>query len=1585
MHNTRFKLKIYFVILLFAASFSKLSAQLYINEIMASNSTSLADEMGEYDDWIEIYNAGNQSVNLAGYYMTDTPNDNASFWQIPSNNAALTTVAAGGYLILWADKSPEQGAHHLDFKLSAGGESIALLSSTLDVIDSFDFTEQNENVSYGRVTDGNSDFIIFFVPTPGGANDSSLAPTFNVQVMTSIDDGFDDAEENTEGLVNLYSHELQLGLDDGESQTVGLRFNNINIPADATIVNAYIQFMSYWDVSSGPADLTIWGEASSNAAPLENNSFNLTSRTQTTSTVQWTPENWGDTYNTGQAQRSNDIAPLLSEILNIDNWNTGNSVAFFIEGTGTRVGFSYDAPEPAEPAMLVVTYEMPISEEPVADLFINEIMPRGDTSYLDENGKDEDWIELYNGGSTPAFLGGLFLSDDPDHLTKWQIEVAEELAPGDFITVWADDDDEEGGLHTNFLLNSDGETLVLSQLIDGQPVIIDEVTYGEIPFSASYGRLPNGTDNLVLLGEQSPAASNDDALLYLTPPLFSIESGIFSSAQSLTLSHLDSDVLIYYSTDGSLPDDSFTQYTGPITLSESTVIRAVAVKTGYANSQSSNENYIIGDGLNIPVLHVTTDPDNLYDDEIGIYVVGTNGTTGQNCAPEYPVNYAQDWERPANLKLIMEDGTKAFDVNAGIRVAGACSRNNPLKSLNIYLRANEYGNAAINYPLFDEREHSDYRRLKLRSSGQDAVRMGFRDAINMEMLSDQVDVDFQANLPVMVFMNGEFFALMHLRENYRPEYFEAIYDVDKDDIDIIKSPGLPHADIKNGNDLAYGEFLDFVQSTDLSSETNYQNFTDQVDVNEFINYWIAMPYMGNYDWPGNNLGVWRERKDSGKWRYLMQDTDGSTGSGLSGFSDYDYNTFEIIMVDNSNTWPNHSLSTLALRKALENENFFAEYVQRTCSFIHLIYNQERVTNAADSRMNLFEPHAQTHIDRWIDIDPTFNPYGGNLFSWTAWIDNYKTFYEMRPEYYRTFLNDALDMNGTFTLNVNFDENSGGTVNIHDNEMNLPFNYEGTYFKNIPIRFEAVANPGYEFSHWLETSITENVIYFTTGGNTTMTPIFTNLCPDGSVDTDNDGYCDAIDNCPNNFNPEQEDENENGIGDVCEDCPDDIAGTACDDNNECTINDTFNSDCECIGLELPDSDVDGICDAIDNCPNDGNPDQADDDNDGIGNTCDDCNGNLAGTACDDGDACTENDTFDENCNCLGSSLPDIDEDGTCDTQDNCPVNSNPDQADDDNDGIGNICDDCDNSLIGTICDDNNNCTVNDLIDENCNCIGTALPDADDDGVCDEQDNCPDTPNSNQLDFDSDGIGDACDECDETIIGTLCDDGDVCTTDDVYDSNCNCSGNLAPDSDNDGTCDEADNCPNEANPNQEDADEDGIGDICDDCDNNIIGTACDDGDNCTSGDVYDAECNCVGTLIDADNDMVCANEDCDDNNPNIPTEPGTPCDDGNAATAMDMIAEDGCTCEGTTAVEELTTPTVILLFPNPVTDLLRVQVSPQLDEDSSITIYDSLGRTVYFSAGNRGEYISFDTRNFTQGLYYLLIKNEKVNEVRSFVKH
>ena len=137
-----------------------------LNELLPVNSTVAADQDGEYDDWIELYNMSGSAVDLSGYYLSDSK-DHFSKWQFPAG----TTIAAGGYLIIWADDQAAQAGLHANFKLSSQGEEVLLSSPAGDLLDKVIYTGQTQEISYARNPDGTGSFV-WQTPTYNSTNNT---------------------------------------------------------------------------------------------------------------------------------------------------------------------------------------------------------------------------------------------------------------------------------------------------------------------------------------------------------------------------------------------------------------------------------------------------------------------------------------------------------------------------------------------------------------------------------------------------------------------------------------------------------------------------------------------------------------------------------------------------------------------------------------------------------------------------------------------------------------------------------------------------------------------------------------------------------------------------------------------------------------------------------------------------------------------------------------------------------------------------------------------------------------------------------------------------------------------------------------------------------------------------------------------------------------------------------------------------------------------------------------------------------------------------------------------------------------------
>ncbi|TXF90269.1 T9SS type A sorting domain-containing protein [Neolewinella aurantiaca] len=152
---------------------SSLAGDLVINEFMASNDTTQADQDGDFDDWIELYNNTSESISLDGFYLSDDAG-NLTKWAFPAG----TTIEGNGYLIVWADEDLDQDGLHADFKLSAGGETVLLMDANQAIVDSISYVDQETDISHGRFPNGTGDF-------------QDMSPTFSAENTDQLPGGTD--------------------------------------------------------------------------------------------------------------------------------------------------------------------------------------------------------------------------------------------------------------------------------------------------------------------------------------------------------------------------------------------------------------------------------------------------------------------------------------------------------------------------------------------------------------------------------------------------------------------------------------------------------------------------------------------------------------------------------------------------------------------------------------------------------------------------------------------------------------------------------------------------------------------------------------------------------------------------------------------------------------------------------------------------------------------------------------------------------------------------------------------------------------------------------------------------------------------------------------------------------------------------------------------------------------------------------------------------------------------------------------------------------------------------------------------------
>ncbi|MCU0644400.1 MAG: CotH kinase family protein [bacterium] len=678
-------------------------------------------------------------------------------------------------------------------------------------------------------------------------------------------------------------------------------------------------------------------------------------------------------------------------------------------------------------------------------LKINEFMASNIYSQLNPDYSDfEDWIELYNSGDTPVSLSGIFLSDDFSSPLKWQLPHHAVIPPKGFFIIWADDLDHDN--HASFKLSETGEQIALYRS-DG--TVIDSVTFGEQQDDVSYGRFPDGSDTWHFFAQptfnRSNAAAGVSSSGQASPPDFSPEGGLYPGAQYVTISAVPG-ATIRYTVDGSLPTLQSSEYNGPIFVDRTMVLRARAFQDNMLPSQRATHTYIINEPATLPLISITTPPEFLFDKKIGITVgISVADTIGAPPPFDPHANFWKKWERPVHIEYFEPDGDIGFKQDAGIAIFGGLfGRQIRQKAFTLFAR-DKYGDSDFDYPLFPDKSIDSFKRFLLRCSSNDFNSTYIRDAMMNTLVIGQMDVDYQAYQPALVYINGTFWGLYNIREKTNQFYPESNYNIDADNVDLIE--GIDST--AHGDGSHYQQLIQFVKTNDMTLPLNYQYVQTQMDVSEFMNYFIAEIYVNNQDWLHQNIKCWREHSATGKWRWLLYDLDwGFGGEDVRIPTPYVHNAIQWVL--------EHGEASILFQRLILNEDFKKEFAQRFATHLNLTFNPPRVHRIIDKMVQRITPEMPRQIERWGAIQ--------SMAYWHEHLHRLFEFAQNRPPFVFRHLEETLHLDGKAELVIEVSDSAAGWITVNEIPGPTPI-LAGLWFKNIPLRIQAHPNMGWRFVRW----------------------------------------------------------------------------------------------------------------------------------------------------------------------------------------------------------------------------------------------------------------------------------------------------------------------------------------------------------------------------------------------------------------------------------------------------------------------------------------------------------------------------------------
>ena len=545
-----------------------------------------------------------------------------------------------------------------------------------------------------------------------------------------------------------------------------------------------------------------------------------------------------------------------------------------------------------------------------------------------------------------------------------------------------------------------------------------------------------------------------------------------------------------------------------------TVIKAaVFSEKGELLSGVSVQSYFVSEDIftrygDLPIVSVVTDASNFYDSETGIYT-----------------NYNQsgsDWERPVHFEMFEADGTPVISQSMGVRINGGSTRSLAQKALRFYAKKDyDEENPTIEYELFDglTKSYSDdilttFKRIILRSSGNDNSGSLFRDALMQSLVSD-LNVDTQASRPCIAFVNGEFWGIYNIRERYDDHYFANHYDIDQENVAVLEiSQGNKTPEINEGDesDLAYyNEMVAFFNNNSMTTQANYLKAQEYVDADNIIDYFITNIYSGNTDWPANNNEFWRYKTSNGgydstaewymdgRFRWVIKDTDWGFGQR----SDVTGNTLLHALNESSSSGGRGGMgftsaeSTLMFRKLMENEEFKAKFINRFCDVMNTNYD----TNTVIAAINAMKDAIAVAIPEQANRYPSSV---SSVSSWESSVNSMISFAQERAGYMQGFLQSRFSLSNV--VNVTLKADSGaGYIRINDTDIKADTrgvtdasSWSGSYFAGTTQTFTAVPESGHSFVKFIVTDTASGTITEYTdsvievlvgGGGTTVQAVF----------------------------------------------------------------------------------------------------------------------------------------------------------------------------------------------------------------------------------------------------------------------------------------------------------------------------------------------------------------------------------------------------------------------------------------------------------------------------------------------------------------
>ena len=687
-----------------------------------------------------------------------------------------------------------------------------------------------------------------------------------------------------------------------------------------------------------------------------------------------------------------------------------------------------------------------------AILVINEVMASNAGEVMSPAINFDSWIEVYNPDDVGVNLAGMYLSNDAGNPQLWQMPNDMGIIPAKgFKVIWLGSNEIKSN-QAPFKLDCDGGTIILS---DRNGTVITKQNYPEAMSRTAYARKTDGGNEWGWTATPTPEATNTTAVFAkdrLKVPAVDQGSQLFKSSLTIKVD-IPEGTTLRYTTDGSVPTASSAISTkGLFTIDKTTNYVFRLFQDGYLPSVPVTRSYIkTDDKYTIPVISIVGNEKYFTDPKIGIDCDGdgTNGKTGNG--QNQPRNYNNDWDRPVNFSFLSPDGQMQFNQDVNIAVSGGWTRS--LSPRSMKLKSNKIfdGQNRFDFSFFPQKPYIRNKQLVIRNGGNDIYNNNsrFRDAALETIIQRSgIDLDCQSYVPIIEYVNGRLRGVLNMREPNNDKYAYANFGYDDEELDAFENK-----EFKNGTSEAYRRLCNLAANIDKAGV--YDEIRQLLDVDEFINYMAVELYLGNDDWPDNNVKAYRSQLD-GRFRFICFDLDytfnpwGRSISSLNTYSQSNSDRVEMVAM---------------FLYLLRNEDFRKQFIDTFCLVAGSVFEVERANSIIDELLANVKP--MTDLMKQKGISAGHYPENAATKIKNELSNRLSKLISNLQQYSPMKLSGAKKHTVTLAADVE-------GANLYVNGLQVPYAYfNGQLF--APVRLEAKAPAGYTFSGWRAKATATNQI------------------------------------------------------------------------------------------------------------------------------------------------------------------------------------------------------------------------------------------------------------------------------------------------------------------------------------------------------------------------------------------------------------------------------------------------------------------------------------------------------------------------------